>query len=169
MSYARAPEPKVQGVDLNQKLRALVDFHNAEFQEQDLSLRFYPGAKVGQITCDCDHVQAAVGNLMRNAKDATSPGGEILVSTVRDDAFVTIRVTDTGEGIEREQAARVLEPYFSTKKGGTGLGLPTVRRVAEEHGGTLTLQSEPGKGTQFMLRLPVRGLEQAPDESNQTE
>ena len=86
-------------------------------------------------------------------------GGEILVSTLRDGEFVTIRVTDTGAGIPEEQAARVLEPYFSTKKGGTGLGLPTVRRVAEEHGGTLSLQSDRGKGTQFMLRLPIRGAE----------
>jgi signal transduction histidine kinase len=56
----------------------------------------------------------------------------------------------------------VFEPYFSTKKTGTGLGLPMVRRVAEEHGGTLTMQSEVGKGTQFTLRLPVAGAEGEP-------
>jgi two-component system, NtrC family, sensor histidine kinase HydH len=92
----------------------------------------------------------------RWAKDATPPGGEILVSTLRDGDFVTIRVTDTGAGIAEQQIHKVLEPYFSTKKGGTGLGLPTVHRVAEEHGGTLTVQSEPGKGTQFSLQLPIR-------------
>jgi len=159
LSYARAPEPKLEDVDLNQKLQALVDFQEPEMKEAAVSLRFYPGADVGAVACDWDHVQAAVGNLIRNAKDATPAGGEILVSTLRDGGFVTIRVTDTGEGIPSDQVARVLEPYFSTKKGGTGLGLPTARRVAEEHGGTLTLQSDPGKGTQFMLRLPIRGAE----------
>ena len=157
LSYARAPEPNLEDVDLNQKLQAVVDFQDLEMKEAEVSLRFYPGAGVGAVACDWDHVQAAVGNLIRNAKDATPAGGEILVSTLRDGDFVTIRVTDTGEGIPEDQVARVLEPYFSTKKGGTGLGLPTVRRVAEEHGGTLTLQSDVGKGTQFMLRLPVRG------------
>ncbi|HIE70648.1 MAG TPA: ATP-binding protein [Planctomycetes bacterium] len=101
-------------------------------------------------------VQAAVVNLMRNAKEATPSGGQIFVSTMREQDFVVINVTDTGEGIDLQQIDRVLEPYFSTKKGGTGLGLPTARRVAEDHGGTLTMQSEPGKGTQFSLRLPIR-------------
>ena len=60
---------------------------------------------------------------------------------------------------DQHQIERVLEPYFSTKKTGTGLGLPTVKRVVEEHGGTLTLASDVGKGTQFTLRLP--GLQAA--------
>ncbi|MCK5943882.1 MAG: HAMP domain-containing histidine kinase [Planctomycetes bacterium] len=156
LSYARAPEPKLVDVDLNQKLQALVDFQEPEMKDRGLSLRFYPGVDVGPVPCDWDHVQSAVGNLIRNAAEATPEGGEVLVSTLRDGDFVTIRVVDTGEGIPEEQAKRVLEPYFSTKKGGTGLGLPTARRVADEHGGTLTMQSEPGKGTQFSLRLPLR-------------
>lgn len=163
LSYARAPEPKLAEVDLNQRLRAFLEFQEPEMKDASVSLRFYPGAGVGEVACDWDHVQGAIGNLLRNAKDATPAGGEVLVSTLREGDFVTVRVTDTGEGIPQEQVARVLEPYFSTKKGGTGLGLPTARRVAEEHGGTLTLQSEPGKGTQFMLRLPVRGSDQAND------
>lgn len=156
LSYARAPEPKLEPVDLNHQLGALIDFHEPEMKSAELSLRFYPDNQIGTVACDWDHVQAAVGNLLRNARDASRPGGEILVSTQREGDFVAIRVTDTGEGIPEEQVGRVLEPYFSTKKGGTGLGLPTVRRVAEEHGGSLTLQSEPGKGTQFALRLPAR-------------
>ena len=164
LSYARAPEPKLVDVDLNQRLRALIDFQQPEAKEAGVSLRFYPGAEVGPVACDWDHIQSAVGNLIRNAKEATSAGGEVLVSTQRDGDEVTVRVTDTGEGIGAEHASRVLEPYFSTKKGGTGLGLPTARRVAEEHGGDLTLQSEPGKGTQFLLRLPVRGAGQKRDE-----
>lgn len=163
LSYARAPEPKLAEVDLNQRLRAFLEFQEPEMKDASVSLRFYPGAGVGEVACDWDHVQGAIGNLLRNAKDATPAGGEVLVSTLREGDFVTVRVTDTGEGIPQEQVARVLEPYLSTKKGGTGLGLPTARRVAEEHGGTLTLQSEPGKGTQFMLRLPVRGSDQAND------
>lgn len=155
LSFARAPEPKIEPVLLNQRLQAVVDFHQPELRERQVSLRFYPGSDVGAVPADWDHVQAAVVNLVRNAKDATPPGGEILVSTVREGAFVLIRVTDTGAGIPPELQPRVFDPYYSTKKSGTGLGLPTARRVAAEHGGSLTLESEVGKGTQFTMRLPA--------------
>jgi signal transduction histidine kinase len=154
LGFAGAPEPRLVPVDLNEKLRALVEFHEPDMREQQVSLRFYPGSGVGLVACDWDHLQAAVVNLMRNAKEATPPGGEVLLSTVREPGHVLVRVTDTGAGIAEELQGRVFEPYFSTKKAGTGLGLPTVRRVVEEHGGTVTLQSEPGKGTQFTLSIP---------------
>jgi two-component system, NtrC family, sensor histidine kinase HydH len=156
LGFARAPEPRFAPVDLNDRLQALVDFHEPEMRDQGLSLRFYPGAGVGPVPGDWDHLQAAFGNLLRNAKEATPAGGEILVSTVKDGSDVLVRVTDTGAGIAKDVQPRVFEPYFTTKQTGTGLGLPTVRRVVEEHGGTLTLESEVGKGTQFTMRLPTR-------------
>ena len=155
LSFARAPEPKLAPLVLNERLQALVDFAEPELRDAGVSLRFYPGHDVGSVPGDWDHLQGAVANLLRNAKEATPAGGEVMLSTARDGAFVVVRVTDTGAGIPAELQPRVFEPYFSTKKSGTGLGLPTVRRVAEEHGGSLTLQSEVGKGTQFTLRLPA--------------
>lgn len=155
LGFARAPEPRLAPVDLNLKLHAVVDFHQPEMQKAQVSLRFYPGSDVGLVPADWDHLQAAVVNLLRNAREATPPGGEVLVSTVRDGGSVLVRVIDTGAGIPPEAQPRVLEPYFSTKKSGTGLGLPTAVRVAEEHGGTLTFTSEVGRGTQFTLRLPA--------------
>ena len=155
LGFARAPEPKFVPIALDDKLRALVEFHEPEMRERGVALRFYPGG-TGQVAGDWDHLQAAFVNLLCNAKDATPSGGQVLVSTARDGRHVLVRVTDTGGGIAKELQPRVFEPYFSTKKAGTGLGLPTVRRVVEEHGGTLTLESEPGKGTQFTVRLPAR-------------
>jgi two-component system, NtrC family, sensor histidine kinase HydH len=155
LAFARAPEPKLQPTDLNAKVQALVEFQEPELKEAGVTLRFYPGAGIGKVPLDWDHLQAAIVNLVRNAKEATPPGGEVLVSTVREGAFVTMRVTDTGAGIATDVRDRMFEPYFSTKRTGTGLGLPTVRRVIEEHGGTVTLQSEVGKGTQFSMRLPA--------------
>ncbi len=163
LSFARAPEPKLVPVDLNERLRALVEFHEPEMSERGITLRFYPGADVGLVAADWDHLQAGVGNLLRNAKDATPRGGQIMLSTARDGVHVLLRVTDTGAGIPADVQTHIFDPYFSTKKSGTGLGLPLVRRVAEEHGGSVTVQSEAGKGTQFTLRLPLRGTaEQEP-------
>jgi two-component system sensor histidine kinase HydH len=159
LGFARAPEPRLAPIDLNQRLQALVEFHEPEFAGQGLSLRFYPVAGLEPVLADWDHLQAAFVNLLRNAKDATPAGGQVLVSTAREPGFVLLRVTDTGAGIAPELQPRVFDPYFSTKKSGTGLGLPTVRRVAAEHGGSLQLESEVGKGTQFTLRLPLAGAE----------
>ena len=155
LGFARTPEPKLVPMPVNDRIQALVDFHEPELRDAGLSVRYYPGADVGTVPADWDHLQSAIVNLLRNAKEATPRGGQIMVSTTREGDAVLIRVIDTGAGIPPELQPRVFEPYFSTKKSGTGLGLPTVRRVAEEHGGSLTLQSEVGKGTQFTLRLPA--------------
>jgi two-component system, NtrC family, sensor histidine kinase HydH len=154
LSFARAPEPKLKPVDLHARLQALVDFHALPLQERGVALRFYPGGNIGFVQADWDHLQGAIINLVRNAGDATPAGGEVLVSTQRDGDDVLVHVTDTGSGIPLEVQPRIFDPYFSTKKTGTGLGLPTVRRVVEEHGGSLTFTSEPGRGTRFTVRLP---------------
>jgi two-component system sensor histidine kinase HydH len=161
LGFARAPEPKPVPIALNERLQALVDFHEPELRDGGVALRFYPGAGAEQVHGDWDHLQAAFVNLLRNAKEATPAGGQILVSTTREGRDVLVRVTDTGAGIPPELQPRVFEPYFSTKKAGTGLGLPTVKRVVEEHGGTVTLESEPGRGTQFTVRLPLRAAADA--------
>jgi two-component system, NtrC family, sensor histidine kinase HydH len=155
LSYARAPEPKPVPIALNERLQALVEFHEPEMRDAGIALRFYPGAGVDPAHGDWDHLQAAFANLLRNAKEATPRGGQVFVSTAREGRDLLVRVTDTGAGIPPDLQGRVFEPYFSTKKAGTGLGLPTVRRVVEEHGGSLTMESEPGKGTQFTVRLPA--------------
>jgi signal transduction histidine kinase len=157
LSFARAPEPKPKPEDLNERLQTLVEFSAPELGERGIALRFYPSPEVGKVALDWDHLQAALVNLLRNAGEAIEGAGEVWMATSREGDEVVIRVTDTGRGIPPELHSRVFEPYFSTKSTGTGLGLPTTRRIVEEHGGTLSFSSEPGKGTQFTIRLPADG------------
>jgi signal transduction histidine kinase len=82
---------------------------------------------------------------------------QLIVRTRLDGDHARIDVIDTGPGIPEDVRERVWEVYFSRRKGGSGLGLPTARRIAEEHGGTLQFHTEPGKGTDFVLRLPLGG------------
>ena len=126
--------------------RALLDQRDAVF---------FGGAGIAEVELDPDALRAAVVNLLRNAREASRAGDEILVASRRvgDEVFIT--VTDTGAGMTPEVKARALEPYFSTKSGGNGLGLAMVKRVVEEHGGTIEVDSEVGKGTQFRLRFPA--------------
>jgi signal transduction histidine kinase len=91
------------------------------------------------------------------AAPASSGGegrGELLIQTVQAKDTAILYVSDTGVGIPADNLPRVFDAYFTTKKGGTGLGLPTTRRIIEEHGGHITVQSEPGKGTSFRVELP---------------
>ncbi|GAB4145162.1 MAG: hypothetical protein Fur0037_13030 [Planctomycetota bacterium] len=163
LAFARAPEPRLGPLDVNEKLRRLVEFLTPEIEEEGLVLRFYADPGIGLVEADWDHLQAAVVNLVRNAREATPRGGQILIDTSREGQEIRIRVTDTGPGIPEEARGSILEPYFSTKKGGTGLGLPTVRRIAEEHGGRLTFETEPGRGTQFTLHLRAHSGDPPPN------
>lgn len=145
-------------VDLNALLESLVEFMVPEANDQGISLRFYSDQDVGLFEVDPDLFRAMIVNLVRNALQACSKGDEVLVSTLRQGTEVLIRVTDTGPGMNPETQKNAFQPYFSTKKGGTGLGLPIVRRVVEEHGGSIHLSSELGKGTQFTLLFPTQRL-----------
>jgi signal transduction histidine kinase len=98
-----------------------------------------------------------------------SGGGTVTVRTARAaDGAVEVTVADTGAGIPAEQLGRIFDPFFSTKAGGTGLGLAFTLQVVEEHGGTIRCQSEEGRGTTFAVRLPVPAEGAGPQEVPRT-
>ncbi|MEU8664138.1 sensor histidine kinase [Actinoplanes philippinensis] len=114
-------------------------------------------------------LRQAVGNLVGNAIRHTPAGGTVTVHARREADQLVIDVTDTGPGIPVEQQALVFERFWRAEKsrsrrtGGSGLGLPIVRKLVEAHGGTVTLVSTPGHGATFTLRLPA-----SPDPAGQT-
>ena len=107
----------------------------------------------------------AVLNLMINATQAMAaaapqgngggPRGELILRVEDDPGEVRVHVVDTGPGIEPQKLDEMFHPYVSGRSGGTGLGLPTARRIVEEHGGRLAAHSEPGKGSDFVIHLPA--------------
>jgi len=104
---------------------------------------------------DVDLVPQALLNLLINAVQAMADGGELLIRLSGQRGEAEIEVTDTGTGIPPEELNSIFQAYYSTKKHGTGLGLPTTRRIIREHGGAVRLESEPGKGTRFVVSLPL--------------
>ncbi len=158
LRYVRRPILKMRPVELNTMLQSLVDFIQPEADQLGVSLRFYPGRDVEQFEVDPDLFRAVVVNLVRNSIQACSTGDEVLVSSQRQGSELLVRVTDTGSGMDSETEASAFTPYFSTKKNGLGLGLPIVKRVVEEHGGSIHMSSELGKGTQFTLLFPTPRL-----------
>ncbi len=104
-------------------------------------------------------------NLLLNAIQAMDKPGAIHVSLRRDRDGAIVTVADEGKGIPPEVLPNIFRPFFTTKGHGTGLGLSLARRIVEAHGGTITVRSEVGKGTQFMVRLPIASKPSADGET----
>jgi signal transduction histidine kinase len=148
--------------DLNKVVDELCDFFQPQAQQQGVQLRtdLSPTPLIGRI--DSPQVKQAVLNLMLNAVQAMgqqSGPRELILRTAREvdrqgRASNVLHVIDTGPGIEPKVMEKIFTPYFTTKSGGTGLGLPTARRLIEAHGGRIDVHTEPGRGTDFVVRLP---------------
>ena len=102
-----------------------------------------------------DYLTQVVLNLVLNAIDATDEQGRIHVAAATDDGFLVLSVGDDGRGVSLTDRCRLFQPFFTTKSHGTGLGLFVSRQILEESAGTLSFESEPGKGSTFYVRLPV--------------
>jgi signal transduction histidine kinase len=109
-----------------------------------------------RIDLDADLFKQAILNLILNAEHAMPEGGELILKTRRDSDHVFIDVIDTGAGMTEDVRSKIFDAFFSTRRGGSGLGLPTTRKIVEAHGGLIRVQSEPGKGSQFTMILPIR-------------
>ena len=100
-------------------------------------------------------------NLLLNACDAVDEGGRIVVTTsYGDNDSILIEVKDSGTGMDEETQARIFEPFYTTKNEGTGLGLSIVNNVVLAYGGDVSMESEKGKGSTFLVKLPVRTFKQ---------
>jgi len=156
LKFARGFDLEFEPVDLNAVIDEVVVFIEPEAQRQGIDLRTAYDPNLQKVLVDRKYFQQALLNLLLNARQAieeTARPGELFVTTHGGDGEATINITDTGPGIPPETLPKIFDVYFSTKRGGTGLGLPTCRRIIEEHGGQLSVESEPGKGTSFTIRL----------------
>jgi two-component system sensor histidine kinase HydH len=155
LRYARGGEVNRAPHDLPALVREVLDF--VELEDSRLSIRHHADLPAGLplVMLDPGAFRQALLNLFVNARQAMPEGGELIVRVQREGNFVELSVTDTGVGMRPEDLERCFEIYYSTKKGGTGLGLSTTRRIVEEHGGTITVVSELGRGTSFSIVLPL--------------
>jgi signal transduction histidine kinase len=135
------------------------DFYHPQCDQSGVILRVQLPADELSVNVDEGLFKQAMLNLMINAVQAMSVDedgrGELLIDAQLDGAYVVVSVTDTGPGIATERLEEIFHPYVSGRAGGTGLGLPTTRRIIEEHGGRLRVDSEVGQGTSFRIMFPV--------------
>ncbi len=144
--------------DLNELVDNLVDFYRPQAAANHIDLRFKPAAR--PLVCDIDAgaMKLAILNLLINAQQAMPDGGEVYIQLDAHSSTVArIDVIDTGPGVAEEDRDRIFQAYFSTKRGGTGLGLANTRRMIREHGGRIHLYTEPPHGSCFTVLLPLAG------------
>lgn len=159
LAYARPRTEERQPLDLGEVAAEVAKAFEQERRENELRVIVEAQANV-VIEGASSQIRQVLWNLVRNADDAMPSGGTIHIRVMLDDSNAmgvveaVLSITDVGVGIPREEIDHVFEPFFSTKRSGTGLGLPTVARIIEDHKGTVDITSEPGRGTTFTLRFP---------------
>ena len=157
LRYAGKMELVRKPTDINTLLEEMVDFFHPQAQLQRVQLRLRWAGEPLVVPLDERLIKQALLNLLINAVHAMPEGGDILLSARRDgDGRAVIDVIDTGKGIEPDALGKIFQAYYSTKKGGHGLGLAISKRIVEEHGGTIGATSEVGKGTDFRIELPLQ-------------
>jgi signal transduction histidine kinase len=155
LRFARIQDLQPAPTDLNAVVEEMCDFYEPQASTRGVVVRtqFDPG--LPRVPLDADVFKQAVLNLMLNAEHAMPEGGELMLTTRRDGPWAVLDVTDTGVGMTDDVKARIFDPFYSTRKGGSGLGLPTTRNVVEGHGGSIEVLSVPDKGSRFTVRLPM--------------
>lgn len=161
--FAHQTEPKVEQADINETVeRTLAVVANqALFKDVKITKKLCPS--LPKVLMDVGQIQQVFTNIVLNAADAMEGTGELTVTTskVSDDKDIQIEFTDTGCGIEQENLEKIFEPFFTTKEvgRGTGLGLAVSYGIVTRHKGTIEVKSELGKGTAFIIKLPVKQRE----------
>jgi len=174
LQYAGELHLDLRPTDLNDIIEQLGDFFHVQAQSSGVQIRLNPTPEPLIVEIDPNHIKQAILNLMINAvnsmkdsqkgdthqgdsqKNNSPKTSELILRVVcNPDSSISIHVIDTGPGIAAEDQARIFHPYFTTRAAGTGLGLPTARRIAEAHGGLLEIHSELGVGSDFSIVLPM--------------
>lgn len=154
LRFARLKDLPLEPTDLSKVVEEMVDFFGPSAKVARVDLRTYLPADLPLVLLHRDMFKQALLNLMLNAEQAMPEGGSLTIQAGIESSDVCLNLIDTGRGMPPEVVTRVFEPFFSTRSGGSGLGLATTRKIVEAHSGTIDVQSAVGKGTKFTIRLP---------------
>lgn len=156
LRFARLRELPLEPGDLRKLVEEMVDFFAPTARAANIEIKTFLPADLPTLRMNKEMLSQAILNLLLNAVQAMPNGGEITIQAAHEDGNVTLSLIDTGSGIAPDVLPKIFRPFYSTKSktGGSGLGLPTTKKIIEAHGGMIDVQSEVGKGTKFTIRLP---------------
>jgi signal transduction histidine kinase len=159
LRFARLRELPLEPGDLRKIVQEMIDFFTPTAKAANIEIKTFFSADLPALMLNKEMFRQAILNLMLNAVQAMPKGGELTLQASVDHGHVGLSLIDTGTGIAPDVLSKIFRPFYSTKAktGGSGLGLPTTKKIIEAHGGTIDVQSEVGKGTKFTIRLPAPG------------
>ena len=156
LRYIGKTELQLASVDISSLMSDMVDFYSPQARSHSIIIRQQLYDK--PLVCKADEgmLKQVILNLFINARQAMSDGGELLIRTSRRKKEAVIQISDTGSGIAPDKLGKIFEVYYSSRPQGSGLGLPTAQKIVEAHKGTISVDSELGKGTSFTIELPLQ-------------
>jgi signal transduction histidine kinase len=155
LNFAKVRRLHLEPSDLNYQVDDVLDFFAPEANDAGVEVVRYLDPDLPRVMIDREAFRQALLNLIINAKQAMPDGGQLVVRTADQGDTVALQLIDTGCGMDDRTASRMFEAFFSTKPGGSGLGLPTTQKIIDAHRGRISVHSEAGRGSQFTIELPV--------------
>jgi signal transduction histidine kinase len=140
--------------NINELVRDSLEFMKSQINSSHIELETYFDAEEPRTELDERRFRQVVYNIVGNALEAMEPGGKLTITTFAENGFVEIKIEDDGKGILKEDRDRLYTPFFTTKSGGSGLGLPISKKIVEDHGGRIEFESQASKGTRFSVFFP---------------
>ena len=156
LRLAELSKPRVTAIDVNSLVRDVETFAKLESSKKELTVSINLQDHVPTIQGDPIQIKQAILKILLNAIESSLSRGSITLATETKDSNVSIKVEDQGEGIQPAHRDRIFDPFFSTKEGGIGLGLALALEIIRMHHGQISFTSEVGKGSSFVISLPLR-------------
>ncbi len=155
LQFAGAGELELEETDLNNLIQEFIDFYRPQANDYGIEISPHFDSHLPRVRVDKSLMRQVFMNLVLNAQQAMPEGGLLEIQTHQQGKGVVLEIIDTGIGMDERARSKMFQVFFSTKPSGSGLGLPTVRKIVEAHGGTIDCESEPGRGTKFAITLPA--------------
>lgn len=157
LRLADLPRPQITAININLLVKEVETFARAESSKKGVSVKLNLPKDLPETHGDPLQIKQAILAVLMNAIQACPTKGLVILTTERQNSYIRVVVTDNGAGIPIAHQNRIFEPFFSTKEGATGLGLPLTREILKMHQGEISFTSEVGKGTTFFISLPSKG------------
>lgn len=153
--YARPQPPRLAPGAINATAVRAIRLAREQIRSRSIEIRFSPSPDRVLVIHDPGQIEQVLLNLLFNGIQAIQDAGIIDVALSQEGGFAVVTISDTGRGIPTDDLPKIFRPFFTTKQRGTGLGLPLAKGIVEDHGGQITAISEVGRGTTFIVRLPI--------------
>ena len=155
LRFSRMSGLEMSPGNVNDQIDRVLTLYEPQADASEIEIVRYLDSDLPSIMLHSDSLQASLINLVKNALEAMPNGGQLIARTYNTPRGIALDLIDTGSGMDDSTAMHMFEPFYSTKHDGSGLGLPTARKIIEAHGGRISVQSEQGLGTKFILEFPV--------------